>query len=460
MRAPFKMKRRFSIALFLALLAASAVAGSTTAASTGIAPAREFVPHELIVKFGGRTAAHTRELPEGVGVREAVAALRASPAVAYAAPNYIATASVDEPVVPNDPGTLTGLPGVPGDWVSKQWNFLPWEGPGTLVAPTSPGGIDAIGAWENLQAVKRSGGRGITVAVLDTGIAYRAFGSRFRRSPDFTAGQFVKGHDFVDNSSLPLDRNGHGTHVAGTIAEKTNNGIGLTGLAYRAKLMPVRVLDRLGRGRADDIAAGIKFAADHEADVINMSFNFGCGKKVPSVTQAIQYATHRGIVIVASVGNLGSESCVSPPATIPGVIGVGGTTPGGCIGNYSLAGKDVDVLAPGGGEAAAPCPSVLMEPIFQVTFKGGKERRFSEPPDYVGTSMAAAHVSGVAALVLASGLIDRTKKGGSIQAQVATRLKKTARTLGLSPLIEGAGLIDAARATDHDCQLACFSNRD
>ena len=100
-----------------------------------------------------------------------------------------------------------------------------------------------------------------------------------------------------------------------------------------------------------------------------------------------------------------------------------------------------------------------MSPIFQVTFRAGKERRFGEPTDYVGTSMAAAHVSGLAALVLASGLIDRTKKGGSIQAQVATRLKKTARSLGLSPLLEGAGLIDAARATDPECQLACFSHR-
>ena len=453
------MKRRFAIALFLALLTASAVAGSTAAATIGVAQARGFVPHELIVKFSGQRSPLTRELPEGVGVREAVAALRRSPAVAYAAPNYIATASVDEPtVVPNDPGTLTGLPGVPGGWVSKQWNFLPWEGPGTPISPTSPGGIDAIGAWENLAAVKRPGGRGITVAVLDTGIAYRAFGSRFRRSPDFTAGQFVKGHDFVDNTDLPLDRNGHGTHVAGTIAEKTNNGIGLTGLAYRAKLMPVRVLDRLGRGRADEIAAGIRFAADHKADVINMSFNFGCGKKVPSVTQAIHYATHRGVVVVASVGNLGSESCVSPPSTISGVIGVGGTTQGGCIGSYSLAGKDVDVVAPGGGKPAAACPSVLMEPIFQVTFQDGNERRFGEPPEYVGTSMSSAHVSGVAALVLASGLIDRSRKGGSVQAQVATRLKQTARSIGLSPLIEGAGLIDAARATDPECQAACFSH--
>ena len=454
------MTRRSAIALLLALLAACAAVGSPAAAATRVGAAREFVPHQLIVKLAGRRAASTRELPAGVGVRAATAALRDNPAVQYAAPNYIATASADEPTaLPNDPGTLTGLPGVPGDWVSKQWNFLPWEGVGTPVLPTSPGGIDAVGAWENLEAVKRPGALGITVAVLDTGIAYRALGSRFRRSPDFTAGQFVAGYDFVDNTDLPLDRNGHGTHVAGTIAEKTNNGIGLAGLAYRAKLMPVRVLDRLGRGRADDIAAGIKFAADHHADVINMSFNFGCGKKVPSVAQAIHYATHRGVVVVASVGNLGSESCVSPPATIPGVIGVGGSTEGGCIGSYSLGGKDVDVVAPGGGESDPTCPSVLMNPIFQVTFRGGNERRFAEPPDYVGTSMSAAHVSGVAALILASGLIDRSKKGGSIQAQVATRLKKTARSLGVSPLLEGAGLIDAARATDPECQVACFSHR-
>jgi serine protease len=454
------MNRRTTIALAIALLAtAAAVAGSSASAATRVDRARPFVPHELIVKRDGERLPRTRELPDGVGVRQAVTALRRDPSVDYAAPNFLATASATEGPIPNDPGTLTGLPGVPGGWVTKQWNFLPWEGPGTPVLPTSPGGINAIGAWENLAAVRRPGGRGITVAVLDTGIAYRAFGSRFRRSPDFTAGQFVKGRDFVDGNSLPLDRNGHGTHVAGTIAEKTNNGVGLTGLAYRAKLMPVRVLDRLGRGRADDITEGIIFAADHEADVINMSFNFGCGKKVPSVAQAIHYATRRGTVVVASVGNLGSESCVSPPATIPGVIGVGGTTQGGCIGNYSLAGNDVDLLAPGGGEPGASCASVLMGPILQVTFRAGKERRFGEPPDYVGTSMAAAHVSGLAALVLASGLIDRTKKGGSIQAQVATRLKKTARSLGISPLVEGAGLIDAARATDPECQLACFSHR-
>ena len=91
------------------------------------------------------------------------------------------------------------------------------------------------------------------------------------------------------------------------------------------------------------------------------------------------------------------------------MIGVGGSTEGGCLGDYSLAGKDIDLLAPGGGEPTAGCASVLAGPIYQVTFKGTHERRFGEPGYYVGTSMAAAHVSGVAALVLASGVIDRGK---------------------------------------------------
>jgi serine protease len=452
------MNRRLSIAL--ALLVALLGAGPPARAATAVGLAHGFAAHRLIVKFAGEPRSRVQTLPRGVGVIAVARALHQNPAVEYAAPDYVATASGTlESEVPNDPGTLSGLPGVPGGWVTKQWNFLPWEGSGSPLVPISPGGIDATGAWENLMAAGRPGAVGVTVAVLDTGIAYRSLGSRFRRSPDFGPGQFVKGYDFVAHSRLPLDRNGHGTHVAGTIAEKTNNGIGLTGLAYRAKLMPVRVLDRFGRGRADQITKGIRFAVAHHADVINMSFNFGCGKKVPSVVEALHQATRKGVVLVASAGNLGSEACVSPPATIPGVIGVGGTTEGGCLGEYSLSGENIDVVAPGGGEPIPGCASVLNEPIYQVTFKGSRENRFAEPDFYVGTSMAAAHVSGVAAMVLASGVIDRRKGAASIESQVATRLKKTARSIGLSPLQQGAGLIDAARATDPSCQLSCFSNR-
>jgi serine protease len=434
------------------LFAALCLTPATAGAAAGVGAAHGFASHQLVVKFSGARTSRTVALPRGVGVHEAVAALRDSPRVEYAAPNYLATASAtgEEPVatIPNDPGPIAGPPGPPGGWVLKQWNFLPWEGVATPLLPLSPGGIDAVGAWKHLEEVGRPGAEGITVAVLDTGIAYRAKGANFRRSPDFASGQFVKGYDFVDGDRLPLDENGHGTHVAGTIAEKTNNGIGLAGLAFRAKLMPVRVLDKHGRGRADEIAKGIRFAVANGADAINMSFNFECDKEVPGVDEALRQAYRRGVIAVASIGNLGSETCVAPPATGPHTIGVGGSTEGGCLGNYSLAGEGVDVIAPGGGLPIAGCPSVLSNPIYQVTLKEGSPRHFGEPSDYVGTSMAAAHVSGLAAMILASGTIDpKAKKKGKVAA-VTQRLRQTARDLGLPATRQGAGLIDAARATE------------
>ncbi len=445
-----------------ALLAAPLTAVPAAASATGaIAPAREFVPREVVVKFAGQERGRALALPAGTGVRRAAAALRGNPAVAYAEPNYIATAAATAGssalVLPNDPGTLEGASGAAatiGDWAFKQWNFMPWESGPTARLPISPGGIDAVGAWENLEAVGRPGAEGVTVAVLDTGIAYRNLGNRFLRSPDFAAGQFVKGRDFIDDDRLPLDENGHGTHIAGTIGEKTGNGIAVTGIAYRAKLMPVRVLDRNGRGQATDIAQGIRFAVASGAQVINMSFNFGCGKKVPEVDEALREAYDRGVVTVASAGNLGSETCVSAPATGPRVIGVGGTTEGGCLGDYALPGKGVDLLAPGGGTPVAGCPSVSARPIYQTTLRAGSTRVFGIPGNYVGTSMAAAHVSGVAAMVLAADTYGGPRfrpedgRGAKIRVkEVAEHLRKTARSLGLPKPQQGAGLVDAAAAT-------------
>jgi len=420
------------------------------AAATGISPAHGIAPHQLVVRFDGERHGRAVGLPRGVRVGTAVGALRRNPRVRYAAPNYIATASTDvqtQTVVPNDPGLLSRTASPPGDWINRQWNFLPWNEGGEPALPTSPGGIDAIGAWTNLAAAGRPGAQGITVAVLDTGIAYRGWGKRFRRSPDFSPRQFVPGYDFVDHDRLPLDENGHGTHVAGTIAEETNNGIGLTGLAYHAKLMPVRVLNKNGSGRASDIASGIRFAVAHGADVINMSFNFSCGKRVPGIDQELRNAYRHGVVAVASIGNLGSESCVAPPATGPRVIGVGGTTEGGCLGSYSLLGKHIDVVAPGGGSPVSGCPSVSARPIYQVTFVDGNPRRFGQPDTYIGTSMAAAHVSGVAAMVLASGVLKPHASPMGTVNRLTRRLHKTARSLGLPPTRQGAGLIDAAAAT-------------
>jgi len=450
------MRRQLPILAAATLLATLGPAPAPAGAATGISPAREFAPRQLVVKFAGEGPGRTVTLPGGVGVRRGAAALRRNPRIAYAEPNYIATASVAgfEPpaFLPDDPGTLGGASEAAagaGNWALKQWSFLPYEGSSSSRLPVSPGGIDAVGAWSNLIEAGLPGAEGVRVAVLDTGIAYRDAGPAFVRSPDFAAGQFVRGYDFVAHDRMPLDENGHGTHVAGTIAEKTDNSVGLTGLAYRAKLMPVRVLDRHGRGDAAEIAQGVRFAVRHHAQVLNMSFNFGCGKRVPEVDEALREAYQRGVVAVASVGNIGSETCVSEPATGPQVIAVGGTTEGGCLGDYSLAG-DVDLVAPGGGDPVAGCPSVLGRPIYQVTLEPGTTNVFGIPGDYVGTSMAAAHVSGVAAMVLASGVLGLGP--GKVPARrisnaVARRLRKTARDLGLPRTQQGAGLIDAARAT-------------
>ena len=137
------------------------------------------------------------------------------------------------------------------------------------------------------------------------------------------------------------------------------------------------------------------------------------------------------------------------------MIGVGGTTEGGCLGDYSLAGKGIDLLAPGGGTPASGCPSVSARPIYQVTLRTGRTRTFAIPSNYVGTSMAAAHVSGVAAMVLAADtyggprFYPETGIGAKLRVNgVAKQLRRTARGLGLPESQQGAGLIDAARATE------------
>ena len=413
------------------LIALAALAAPPTAAAA---------PDEVVLRMKG--AHKARVIPAGdAGAAATARALRANPRIAYAVPNYVATASA---IAPNDPGTAPGRQGRPRGWLSRQWNFLPCGavcGQQTIEGiPSSPGGIDAITAWRNLRRAGKPGATGVTIAVLDTGIAFRNAGRGIRRSPDFRRRRFVRGRDLVDNDRFADDINGHGTHVAGTIGEQTNNGIGLTGLAYRAKLMPVRVLDQAGKGDSDDIARGIRFAARHGADIINMSFNFGCKVPVPVVEEALNYAARLGVVLVASSGNLG---CVSAPGGEPHVITVGGTTSGGCRGIYSPVSEEIDLLAPGGGTPVTTCESASSRPILQVTLKRPRSGSFGIPRFYIGTSMAAAHVSGAAALVIASGVIGRNPE----PYQVLNRLQETARNLGMVRAQQGAGLIDAGAAT-------------
>jgi serine protease len=381
-------------------------------------------------------AGHTRLLrvKPGQTVAQAVRALRARKDVEYAVPNYVAhTAGF----IPNDPGRGTA----PGGWQEVQWNFLPqW-------------GVNAPDAWANVGRAGNLGGAGVKIAVLDTGVAYSNRG-RFRRSPDLSKSSFVKGYDFVDGRLYPVDHNGHGTHVASTIAEATNNGVALTGLAWGAKIMPVRVLDSHGEGDATVIAKGVRYAAKHGAQVINLSLEFPSdvrSSEIPELIDALEYAHHKGVFVVGASGNEAHAS-IAYPARARYVVSVGATTEHGCLSDFSNDGRGLDVVAPGGGADAQLNGDPHCNPlttaghdIYQLTFLGASPRRFGLPSGYEGTSMATPHVSATAALIIGSGVLGAHPTPAAIE----QRLKATARDLGPPgpDTLYGAGLIDAAAAT-------------
>jgi len=410
------------------------VAAVGTALLAPAAGAAEYVPGEVIVREGSASAPATRvvKVRDGSTVRETIARIRRRPGVLTATPNYIARASF----IPNDPGRL----GAPGGWQQLQWNFA------------GPFGVNAPAAWDNVERAGRRGGSGVVVAVLDTGVAYSDNG-RFTRSPDLRGDRFKRGYDFVDGDRRPNDHNGHGTHVASTIAESVDNGVGVTGLAFGAKIMPVRVLDRFGEGDSAAIAGGIRFAARRRVHIINLSFEFGRrvrARQIPDILDALRFARRRGVLVVGASGNAEARS-VAYPARADAVLSVGATTERGCLAKYSNHGPTLDVVAPGGGRDAPLAGDPNCEPlrrrggdIVQMTFTRNV-RTFGLPGGYEGTSMAAPHVSGVAALAIASGVLGRRPSPDAIEAH----LKATARDLG-GPgpdLSYGAGLVDATAAT-------------
>jgi serine protease len=412
------------------------------------ASASDYVPGEVIVRYEDGTTASAaaaaqddtgttaeRSLPggsqqlaieDGKSVRATIDELVDDPNVAYAVPNWRARAAA---APTNDPAS----------W--RQWNlFSPW-------------GINLTEAWTLAQSLGAPGGRGAVVAVLDSGVAFENRG-RFRRAPDLRRSRFVHAFDFIDNDRHPNDTFGHGTHVAGTIAQTTGNGVATAGIAYNAKIMPLRVLDEQGAGDSAAIARAIRWAARYGADVINLSLEFPAevrSAEIPDVIRALRYARRRGSLVVGAAGNQ-ADSMVAYPARATSVLAVGATTITGCQADYSNSGDDLDVVAPGGG-ADAPnndsvwdsqhCdPDSFGRPIIQQTFVSeGRIRRFGLPRDYEGTSMAAPHVSAVAALVIATKRLGPNPPPHAVEAHLKATARPTDR-----PDRYGAGLVDAAAA--------------
>ena len=423
-----------ALALLLVLPAAARAAG--------------YVPDQVIVRYeedtGGGVAARVAaeagtepiqalpggsqqlEIDDGESVRETIAELRADPNVTYAVPNWRAHAAAGPTSDPNS---------------RLQWNFF------------GRYGINLVEAWSLARGLGAPGGRGAVVAVLDSGVAYQRRGP-YRRAPDLRRSTFVRPYDFIGKDRYPNDIFGHGTHVAGTIAQTTNNGVGTAGIAYNAKIMPLRVLDRYGDGDSAAIARAIRYAARYRADVINLSLEFPRevrAAEIPDVLAALRYAQRRGVVVVGAAGNH-AELAVAYPARAESVIAVGATTVTGCQADYSNAGEDLDLSAPGGGADAPNTDSPwdaahcdldsIGRPIVQQTFvREQAVRRFGFPRNFEGTSMASPHVSAIVALIIATKRLGPDPSPRDIERHLEATARPTDR-----PDRYGAGLVDAAAA--------------
>lgn len=401
---------------------------------------QKYVPGEILVKFKpGISEEKIKNINEGHGtkatctspyagfkilkipktktVEEMVEIYSKNPNVEYAVPNAIMNAFM----VPNDQY-----------YGQCQWNFKVFK---TGVG----GGINLEPAWDI------STGEGVIVAVLDTGVAYENY-SIYKKAPDLANTNFVSGYDFVNNDAHPNDDNGHGTHVAGTIAQSTNNNIGVAGVAYDCSIMPVKVLNSEGSGTLAQIVDGIYYATEHDADIISMSLGYQAPKVDPILKAALDTAYNNGVTIVAAAGN-DKRSTVSYPAAYEKCIAVGATRYDGSRAYYSNYGEALDVVAPGGDIRVDQSGDGYGDGILQNTFNTTTK----DPTDFgywffQGTSMATPHVSGVAALLISEGVAGPDEVRAAIQ--------NTAVDLGTSgwDRYYGYGLVNATAALEYISQ--------
>jgi len=350
-----------------------------------------------IVEESTSTGVLRVEVRRGRSLQAALSRLFHEPVVADVTPNAIARAAqADEPV--DDP--LFPL----------QWN------------------LDAVGAYgEGVPDASN-----VTVAIVDTGVAADA--------PDLAGVPLAPGWDYVNDDGDTSDDHQHGTHLAGVVAQATNNGLGSAGMAPGATILPIKVLDASATGDEFTIMEGIAGAVSDGAQVVNLSFAFGPGY-VPSraMEATIRDALDAGAVLVAAAGNDGS-GVVSYPAAFSGVVSVGAAAPAadGTLGraSYSNYGPELDLLAPGGTLDVDADGDGVPEGILAETFDPEVPGSF-EPYLLEGTSGAAAHASAASAILLASGVP---------AADVPATLRETATDLGADGFDAetGAGLLTLA----------------
>lgn len=318
--------------------------------------------------------------------------LSATPALAQPSPLGIEAIEREQLYTADDlpagPVSLLGYPNDPG--AAGQWNLA------RIGAPTG---------W------RAGGGRGVIVAVIDTGV-----------SPSDELLNVLPGRSFVPGTGSAADDHGHGTHVAGTIAQATNNGLGVAGIAPNATILPLKVLSASGSGQTSWIAAAIDDAADQGARVINLSLG---GAHSDVLVKAVERARARGVIVVAAAGNTGGEGLGSP-ADAKSAIAVSALGPDDALAPYSTWGKGVEIAAPGGDKRVAGGG------ITQATMKNGT----MVLEEFQGTSMASPHVAGAMAVMLGMGATP----------EEAERLVLEHADTADDPLKFGAGRLNLAAA--------------